>query len=191
MTATRAIIRPTTPADLKAVGGIYAHYVRHTVATFEETPPGAADWEGRLDDLTGRSLPFLVAELSGDVAGFAYAAPWRPKPAYRFTVEDTIYLAPGAVGQGLGSALLGALVAESGRAGMRRMIAVIADTGSDASAALHRRLGFTDAGRLTQVGYKHGRWIDTLLLQRALDAHIDLTCGRDGGRSKTVRTGED
>jgi phosphinothricin acetyltransferase len=170
VTATGAIIRPTTPADLNAVGGIYAHYVRHTVATFEERPPDAADWERRLADLTGRDLPFLVAELSGEVVGFAYATPWRPKPAYRFTVEDTVYLAPGAIGRGLGSALLGTLVAESGRAGMRRMIAVIADTGSDASAALHRRLGFTDAGRLTQVGFKHGRWIDTLLLQRALDA---------------------
>ncbi|MPY56442.1 GNAT family N-acetyltransferase [Streptomyces spongiae] len=170
-----ATIRPATPRDLKAVADIYAHYVLHTVATFETTPPDVAHWERRLDDLTGRSLPFVVADLSGQVSGFAYAAPWRPKPAYRHTVEDTIYLTPAATGRGLGGALLREVIAGAARAGVRQMIAVIADTGSDASAALHRRCGFTDAGRLTGVGRKHGRWIDTLLLQR------DLTAGdRDG-----------
>ncbi len=104
------------------------------------------------------------------MAGYAYAGPWRPKPAYQHTVEDTIYLAPDVTGQGLGTALLDSLITETTRAGRRRMIAVIADTGSDASAALHRRFGFTDAGRLTAVGHKHGRWIDTLLLQRPLPA---------------------
>lgn len=166
--ATQAIIRSAAPADLKVVAGIYAHYVRHTVATFEETPPAVADWERRLDDLTARRLPFLVAESSGAVAGFAYAAPWRPKPAYRYTVEDTLYLAPEATGQGLGTALLGTLVTESARAGMRQMIAVVTGNGGEASLALHRRFGFTEAGRLVEVGYKHGRWIDTYLLQRAL-----------------------
>jgi len=164
------IIRPATAEDLDAVAGIYAHYVRHTVATFEETPPGVGDWERRLADLAGRDLPFLVAECSGAVAGFAYAAPWRPKPAYRYTVENTIYLDPGATGRGLGAALLDALVTECARAGMRRMIAVISDTGDGASLALHRRFGFTDAGRLVEVGRKHGRWIDTYLLQRELGA---------------------
>lgn len=177
-------IRPAGHADLKAVADIYTHYVRHSVITFDETPRSAADWEQLLGDLTARGLPFLVAERSGEVAGFAYAAPWRPKPAYRYTVEDTIYLAPDATGQGLGSALLGRLIAEAGRAGKRTMIAVIADTGdgttgdgtsgdgtgSDASTALHRRFGFTDAGRLTAVGHKHGRWVDTTLLQRPLSA---------------------
>ncbi len=170
MTTPEAAIRPATPEDLKAAADIYTHYVLHTVATFEETPPSVAHWQLRLDDLAGRGLPFLVAEVSGTVAGFAYAGPWRPKPAYRYTVEDTIYLAPETTGRGLGAALLGALVTESARAGMRQMIAVIADTGSDASAALHRRFGFTDAGRLTHVGYKHDRWIDTLLMQRTLTA---------------------
>jgi phosphinothricin acetyltransferase len=167
VTAPQAIIRAAAPSDLKVVAGIYAHYVRHTVATFEETPPAVADWERRLDDLTARSLPFLVAESSGAVAGFAYATPWRPKPAYRYTVEDTVYLAPEATGQGLGKALLGALVTESARAGMRQMIAVVAN-GGEASLALHRRFGFTESGRLVEVGYKHGRWIDTYLLQRSL-----------------------
>lgn len=102
------------------------------------------------------------------VAGYAYATPWRPRPAYRFTVEDSIYLAPDATGKGLGSALLGPLVEAAARAGKRRMIAVVADTGSDASVALHRRFGFTDAGRLTAVGHKHSRWIDTQLMEKEL-----------------------
>lgn len=170
MAVPSAIIRPVARADLKTVADIYAHYVLQTVITFDRTPPTVADWEQRLDDLTGRGLPFLVTELSGTVAGYAYAGPWRPKPAYQHTVEDTIYLAPDVTGRGLGTALLDSLITETTRAGRRRMIAVIADTGSDASAALHRRFGFTDAGRLTAVGRKHGRWIDTLLLQRPLSA---------------------
>lgn len=174
MADSEVTIRPATPRDMKAVTGIFAHYVLRSVATFETTPPGVADWERRLDDLTGRGLPFLVVDLAGEVAGFAYAAPWRLKPAYRHTVEDTIYLAPGATGRGLGGALLREVIAEAARAGARQMIAVVADTGGEASAALHRRHGFTDAGRLTGVGRKHGRWIDTLLLQR------DVTAGEPG-----------
>jgi L-amino acid N-acyltransferase YncA len=168
VTDSASTIRPAAPGDLKAVADIYAHYVRHTVTTFEETPWTVAAWQRRLDELAGRDLPFVIAELSGEVAGFAYAGPWRPKPAYRHTVEDTIYLAPGFTGRGLGAALLEPVVTGAAQAGMRKMIAVIADTGSDASAALHRRFGFTDAGRLTAVGRKHGRWIDTLLMQRPL-----------------------
>ncbi|KOV67616.1 GNAT family N-acetyltransferase [Streptomyces sp. MMG1121] len=174
MTAPHAVVRPASPSDLKAVADIYTHYVRHSVATFEETPPTVASWEGRLDDLAERKLPFVVAESNGAVAGFAHASPWRPKPAYRHTVEDTVYLAPDATGQGLGTALLEAVIAESARAGTRQMIAVIADTGSDASLALHRRFGFTDAGHLVAVGYKHGRWIDTFLMQLTLATG----CGR-------------
>ncbi|WP_214414114.1 GNAT family N-acetyltransferase [Sphaerisporangium fuscum] len=163
-----ATIRPARRDDLTAVAEIYAHYVAGTVITFEETPPTVADWGQRLDDLTRRGLPFLVAETAGEVAGYAYAGPWRPKPAYRYTVEDSIYLAPGRTGQGLGGALLEALLAGATAAGARQMIAVIADTGSDASAALHRRFGFSEAGRLADVGFKHDRWVDTLLMQRAL-----------------------
>ncbi|MFF0310429.1 GNAT family N-acetyltransferase [Streptosporangium sp. NPDC004379] len=162
------IVRPATPADLPAVAGIYTHYVVGSVATFEETPPPIADWWSRLDDLAGRGLPFLVAEVDGEVAGYAYAAPWRPKPAYRHTVEDSIYLAPDRTGRGLGGALLGALVERAEQAGVRQMIAVIAGTGSEASAALHRRFGFSTAGLLAKVGHKHGRWVDTLLMQREL-----------------------
>jgi phosphinothricin acetyltransferase len=162
------VISPAAPADLEAVAGIYAHYVTGTVVTFEETPPTVADWQVRLDDLALRGLPFLVAHVDGEVAGYAYAGPWRPKPAYRHTVEDSVYLAPGHTGRGIGRALLEALLDGCEAAGVRQVVAVIADTGSDASAALHRRLGFAQVGRLTAVGRKHGRWVDTVLMQRAL-----------------------
>ncbi|MYV59814.1 GNAT family N-acetyltransferase [Streptomyces sp. SID4931] len=164
----KPVIRPAVPADLDAVAEIYTYYVRHTVITFEESPPPVSAWHERLDELASRKLPFLVAELSGEVVGYAYAAPWRPKPAYRNTVENSIYLAPGRTGRGLGGTLLEALLAACAGTHVRQMIAVIADAGTDTSAALHRRYGFTDAGRLTAVGYKHDRWIDTLLMQRTL-----------------------
>ncbi|MEW9549795.1 N-acetyltransferase family protein [Nonomuraea sp. NPDC050783] len=168
MPPTEAVIRLATSADLEAVAAINAHYVAHTVITFEEHPPSVADWHGKLGELTARGLPFLVADLGGEVAGYAYAGPWRPKPAYRHTVEDTIYLAPGHVGRGLGGRLLSALVAGATAAGLRRMIAVIADAGDERSIALHRRHGFTEAGRLTEVGFKLGRWVDTTLMERPL-----------------------
>ncbi|MEV4073277.1 N-acetyltransferase family protein [Nonomuraea fuscirosea] len=168
VTDAETIIRPATPEDLKKVAEIYAHYVTHTVITFDQTPPQLADWRQRLTDLTARGLPFLIAERSGDVAGYAYAGQWRPKPAYRYTVENSIYLAPGLTGKGLGSALLGPLIDGCATAGFRRMIAVIADTGNPASVALHERFGFAHAGRLIEVGHKHGRSIDTILMQRPL-----------------------
>ena len=164
----RFAVRAAVPADLEAVAAICAHYVTSTVTTFEEVPPTVADWQRRLDELAGRNLPFLVAAQDGTVCGYAYASPWRPKPAYRYTVEDTVYVAPAHLGRGLGRALLGMLLTGCERSGARQVIAVIADTGSDASVALHRRLGFTPAGRLRRVGRKHGRWIDTVLMQRDL-----------------------
>jgi len=170
--ASQPVVRAAVPADAEPVAAIFAHYVATSVATFEEVAPTAADWRQRLGDLTRRSLPFLVAEADADgsVCGFAYASPWRPRPAYRYTVEDTVYLSPGHTGRGIGSALLGGLLAGCAAAGARQVIAVIADTGSDASAALHRRFGFTQAGRLSGVGRKHGRWIDTVLMQKDLGA---------------------
>ncbi|MET7640855.1 N-acetyltransferase family protein [Streptomyces sp. NPDC005438] len=173
MAATEAVIRPAVPADLEAVAGIFTHYVRHSVVTFEETPPPLAAWHRRFDDLTARELPFLVAELSGEVVGYAYASPWRPKPAYRYTVEDTVYLSPGRTGQGLGSTLLQTLLTACARTGVRQVIAVIADTGTGTSVALHRRFGFRDVGRLAAVGHKHDRWIDTVLMQRTLEPRGD------------------
>jgi len=178
--AQPVVIRPAIPADTEQVAAIFAHYVETSVATFEEVPPTAADWRRRLDELGRQNLPFLVAlgvqggqgvqavEADETVCGYAYASPWRPKPAYRYTVEDTVYISPGHTGRGLGSALLGGLLDGCAAAGARQVIAVIADTGSDVSAALHRRFGFAEAGRLRGVGRKHGRWIDTVLMQREL-----------------------
>ncbi len=168
MPAALPVVRAAVPADAEPVAAIFAHYVTTSVATFEEVPPSASDWRRRFEDLAERSLPFLVAAAEGAVCGFAYASPWRPKPAYRHTVEDTVYLSPGHLGRGIGSALLGPLLAGCAEAGARQVIAVIADTGSDASAALHRRFGFIQAGRLASVGHKHGRWIDTVLMQKDL-----------------------
>ena len=174
------VVRAAVPADAEPVAAIFAHYVATSVATFEEVAPTAADWRRRLGELAARNLPFLVAEAAaaggevaeggGSVCGFAYASPWRPKPAYRHTVEDTVYLSPGCTGRGIGSALLGTLLAGCAAAGARQVIAVIADTGSDASAALHRRFGFTRAGLRSGVGRKHGLWIDTLLMQKELES---------------------
>ncbi|GAA1104478.1 MULTISPECIES: GNAT family N-acetyltransferase [Streptomyces violaceusniger group] len=188
MPASAAVIRDATHADLAAIAAIYGHYVAETVVTFEETPPTVEDWARRLAELTDRGLPFLVAEVddgltaSGDdgrtapeyggltVVGYAYAGPWRPKPAYRHTAEDAIYLAPGRTGAGLGAALLDTLLTRCAEAGVRQVVAVIADSGSGASAALHRRFGFRPAGLLAGVGHKHGRWIDTQLMQCDLTA---------------------
>jgi L-amino acid N-acyltransferase YncA len=171
LTAPQPVVRPAVPADAEQVAAIFAHYVATSVATFEEVPPTAADWRRRLGEPSRLNLPFLVAlGAQGTVCGYAYASPWRPKPAYRYTVEDTVYISPGHTGRGVGSALLAGLLAGCADAGARQVIAVIADTGSDASAALHRRFGFAEAGRLSGVGRKHGLWIDTVLMQRDLGA---------------------
>jgi phosphinothricin acetyltransferase len=170
MAGAEVVIGPATPADLAGVAGIFAHYVIHSVATFEDTPPSVSDWRLRLDQVTGLGLPFLVARTGAEVAGYAYAGPWRPKPAYRHTVEDSVYLAPDRTGRGLGRALLGPLLDGCRQAGARQVVAVIADSGSEASVALHRAFGFGYAGRLAAVGFKHGAWIDTVLMQRDLTA---------------------
>ncbi|WP_062211988.1 GNAT family N-acetyltransferase [Streptomyces sp. NBRC 109706] len=170
MSAPAPVLRPATADDLPAVAEIYAHYVAHTVATFDERPPPLDTWGTRLTQAGERGLPFLVADAAGEIAGYAHAGPWRPKPAYRHTVEDSLYLAPGHTGNGLGSLLLAALIDGAARAGARQMVAVIADTGGRTSVGLHRRAGFADAGRLVGVGHKHGRWVDTLLMQRPLAA---------------------
>jgi L-amino acid N-acyltransferase YncA len=166
------VVRPAVPADLPTVAGIYAHYVTTGVATFDETPPGVADWQQRLESLAGHGLPFLVSTVDGAVVGYAYASPWRPKPAYRHTVEDSVYLAPQWTGRGLGGGLLHTLLSGCQQAGARQVVAVIADTGSEASTALHRRFDFAHAGRLVGVGRKHGRWIDTVLMQRSLEGAL-------------------
>jgi L-amino acid N-acyltransferase YncA len=169
---SQPVVRAAVAADAEQVAAIFAHYVATSVATFEEVAPAAADWQRRLDDLAVLNLPFLVTDVDGDgaICGFAYASPWRPKSAYRHTVEDSVYLSPASTGRGIGTCLLGGLLAGCAAAGARQVIAVIADTGSDASAALHRRLGFAEVGKLSNVGRKHGRWVDTMLMQKDLGA---------------------
>jgi L-amino acid N-acyltransferase YncA len=162
------IVRPTIPDDVEAIGAIYAHHVRTGVATFELDAPDAAEWQCRLDSVTAEGLPFMTATVGGAVAGYAYCAPWKARPAYRHTVEDSVYVAPDVVGRGVGGRLLDALLDRSASAGVREIIAVIVDADGAASLALHRNRGFVDAGRLTAVGFKHGQWLDTLLLQRSL-----------------------
>jgi L-amino acid N-acyltransferase YncA len=164
------VIRSAAPGDLDAVAAIFSHYVASSVITFEVTPPTAQDWRRTRDDLAARGLPFVVCECDGEVAGYAYAAPWRAKPAYRHTVESTVYVAPDRTGRGLGGRLLRALQRHCALVGVEQMIAVIADSGNPASVALHRACGFTVAGRLRNVGRKHGRLIDTLLMQHDLTA---------------------
>jgi phosphinothricin acetyltransferase len=151
------------------IAEIYAHYVDTSTVTFELTAPDEVEWARRFAEIADAGLPFLVAELDGKLAGYAYCAPWKTRPAYRQTVEDSIYLAPWAAGRGLGGLLLDELLTRSTAADIREVIAVIADTGTNgASTALHRRRGFAEIGRLTNVGFKHERWLDTLLLQRSL-----------------------
>jgi L-amino acid N-acyltransferase YncA len=161
-------IRPATAEDAAAIAAIYAHYVEHSVATFDLESPDAAWWTAKLADLDAAGRPFLVAEADGELLGFAYLAPWRVKPAYRQTVEDTIYLAPGRTGRGTGRALLGALLEQARAAGVRQVIAVVTDSGDQSSVRLHGAFGFVEVGRLRAVGFKHGRWLDTLLLQADL-----------------------
>lgn len=158
-------VRAATTEDLPAIAEIYAHYVTTSVATFELEAPDAAEWHRRFAAITDAGLPFVVTERDGAVAGYAYCAPWKTRPAYRATVEDSIYIAPWAVGKGHGARLLGALLDAAQTAGVREIIAVIADSGDPASVRLHQRFGFRTAGRLERVGYKHQRWIDTVLLQ--------------------------
>lgn len=163
-------IRPTVPDDLDAIREIYAHHVRAGVATFEVDPPDADEWGRRFASVTDSGLPFVSVEIAGAVSGYAYCAPWKSRPAYRQTVEDSIYLAPNAVGRGIGGRLLDALLARCSDVGIREVVAVIVDDDADASLALHRNRGFVDAGRLAKVGFKHGRWLDTVLLQRSINS---------------------
>ena len=165
---TRAIIRPSTEADLAAVAEVYAHYVRNTTSTFEIEPPAVEELARRRAETVGRGLPHLVAEVEGAVVGYAYAVPYRPRPAYRFTVEDSIYIHPGQTGRGLGRLLLAAVVEACEQAGYRQMVAVIGGSDNAASIGLHASFGFVPAGLMRSVGFKFGRWLDSVLMQRGL-----------------------
>lgn len=164
------VLRPARPQDLPRIAGIYAHHVLGGLATFEEIPPDTAEMGRRRDLVLARGLPFLVAEAGGEVRGYAYAQLYRERSAYRYTVEDSIYIADGWGGRGIGRALLAALLEECVRAGKRQMVAVIGDSANAASIALHAGLGFRSAGVLPAAGFKHGRWVDSVLMVRALGA---------------------
>jgi L-amino acid N-acyltransferase YncA len=164
-------IRPATEADIPDIAAIYARAVETTTGNFELTAPDAAEMTRRMQALRAEGAPWLAAEVDGRFAGYAYAGRYRPRPAYRFAWEDSIYLADGFRGRGVGSALLAALIDAAEAAGGRQMIAVIGDSASNpASVALHARFGFETVGRLPGVGWKAGGWRDTLLMQRALGA---------------------
>jgi phosphinothricin acetyltransferase len=165
---TAPTIRPTLAADIPAITRIYAHAVTHGTATFELEPPSEAEMLRRFEKLRAGPFPYIVAEVDGAVAGYAYAGAFRERPAYRFTVEDSIYIAPDRHRLGIGRALLTRLIEDSEAAGFRQMIAVIGDSGQAASIAVHRACGFHDAGIFQAVGYKFGRWLDTVQMQRAL-----------------------
>lgn len=165
---TAPVIRPVRPTDIPAITAIYAHAVGTGTASFEIDPPDSAEIARRLDAIAAGGFPSLVAERDGTVAGYAYAGPYRLRPAYRFTVEDSIYVAPTAQRSGVGRALLTRLVAESEAAGFRQMIAVIGDAANTASIAVHREAGFRLVGTLEAVGFKFGRWLGSVLMQRQL-----------------------
>ena len=166
-------IRPSRDADLPTMHAIYRHHVLHGLASFEIEPPDTATFAERRSAILERGLPYLVADLAGDVAGFAYCGPYRPRPAYRFTVENSIYVAPEHYGKGLARALLTRLIEDATGAGCRQMVAVIGDSGNQASIGLHAALGFRHVGTLEGVGFKFGRWVDTVIMQRPLGNGAD------------------
>ncbi len=168
MTTSALLLRPSTPADLPAITAIYADAVLHGTGTFELEVPDAEEMARRRADVLSKGLPWLVAEDAGHVLGYAYANHFRPRRAYRFCLEDSIYLGPQARGRGVGRLLLAELVARCEAAGARQMLAVIGDSANAGSIGVHRALGFEHTGVLRAAGWKFGRWLDVVLMQRAL-----------------------
>lgn len=167
---SEAILRPATLADLPSITDIYAHAVNTGTASYELAPPTLAEMTERFAALEKGGYPYLVAESEGRIVGYAYAGPFRPRPAYRFIVEDSIYLAPDVQGRGIGRLLLAGLIERATGAGFRQMIAVIGDGRSDsASVRLHEKMGFHHCGKLQGSGFKHGRWLDTVFMQLAMN----------------------
>jgi L-amino acid N-acyltransferase YncA len=162
------LIRPSHDADLPAITAIYAHHVLHGTGTFETTPPTQTDMTGRRADVLAKGLPWLVAEEEGQVLGFAYCQWFKPRPAYRFSAEDSIYLAPEAAGKGLGTLLLNDLIVRAQALGVRKLIAVIGDSANVGSVGVHRKAGFAQVGVLQSCGWKFGRWLDVVLMDKTL-----------------------
>ena len=172
-------IRPAAAADLPAITEIYDHAVRYGTATFELTPPDLAEITRRFGALTADGYPYLVAALDGEIAGYAYAGAYRPRPAYRFTVENSVYLRPAIHRRGIGTRLLQRLITDSEARGYRQMIAVIGDSANAGSIGVHTRCGFAMIGTHPNVGFKFGRWLDTVMMQRPLGEAAD-TLPADG-----------
>lgn len=167
---TVIITRPATASDLEAITAIYADAVLHGTASYELEPPDLKEMATRFERLAAEGFPYLVAESGTRIFGYAYAGPFRPRPAYRFVVEDSVYVTPDAKGRGVGRLLLEKLIGETARLGFRQMVAVIGDGHVEsASVRLHERLGFRHSGRLEGSGYKHGRWLDTVFMQLSLN----------------------
>jgi len=167
---TMPILRPSQPTDVEQITTIYAHHVLHGTGTFEITPPTVEEMRQRRDDVLSKQLPFLVAVDHDRVLGYAYCNWFKPRPAYRFSAEDSIYLAPECSGQGLGRALLAELCSQAERQDVRKMIAVIGDSANLASIGLHRSAGFQPVGTLTACGWKFDRWLDVVLMEKTLGA---------------------
>jgi phosphinothricin acetyltransferase len=161
-------LRDSEPADIPAITAIYRHAVLHGRASFELVPPEEPEMGARRAALVAAGFPHIVAILGGELAGYAYAGPWRPGPAYANTVENSVYVRHDRHGRGVGRALLARLIAEAERRGFRQMIAVIGDSENRSSIELHRKLGFAPVGVLRSVGWKHERWLDSVLMQRPL-----------------------
>lgn len=178
MLKTAVFVRDAREADIAAVQEIYAHHVLHGLTSFEETPPSTEEMIGRREAVLRLGLPYLVAEMDGRIVGYSYASSYRPRPAYRHTVEDSVYVRDGLAGHGIGRALLGMLIRRCEAGPWRQMLAVIGDSANDASIGLHRAHGFVPVGRLDAVGFKFGRWVDSVLMQRPLGADAS----REGSR---------
>ena len=161
-------IRPSTDRDLPEITAIYGHHVLHGTGTFETTPPSESDMAARRADVLAKGLPYLVVEDGGRVLGFAYCQWFKPRPAYRFSAEDSIYLHPDAAGKGLGRALLADLADRAEAAGIRKLIAVIGDSGNAGSIGVHKALGFSPVGQFKSCGWKFGRWLDIVLMEKPL-----------------------
>jgi L-amino acid N-acyltransferase YncA len=164
------IVRDTAEQDMPYVQAIYAFQVLHGMATFEVTPPSTEELLLRRASILSLGLPYLVAEIDGAIVGYAYATGYRPRPAYRYTIEDSVYVAQEAQGRGVGTRLLSELIARCAKGPWRQVLAVIGDSGNSGSIALHQRLGFETVGTLRSVGFKFDQWVDTVLMQRQLGA---------------------
>jgi phosphinothricin acetyltransferase len=164
------LVRPAAPQDLPAIQAIYAHHVLHGLASFEEVPPAVEEMRRRYDDIVGQGLPYLAAEENGELLGYGYCSLYRTRSAYRYTLEDSIYVKQGRQGKGIGKAVLTELIARCTALNYRQIIAVIGDSANEGSIKLHASLGFVRAGVLRSTGFKFGRWVDSVYMQLPLGA---------------------